>query len=750
MEVNKVVYEGEPLIDLTSDSVTEDTLLEGATAHDKSGRQISGGAVIGKGNLTIKRNGVIVGSFNANETTNKEIDITVNDLTADEKTVLSKIEFERDNGGDHVTINADDLYILGNKRVLTGADVGVATGVASLDSSGRVPSSQLPSYVDDTIEGTLSSDTVFKNASGTTITGETGKIYVDTTTNKTYRWSGSKYVEISASLALGDTSSTAFAGDKGKTAYEHSQKTSGNPHKVTKSDVGLSNVANERQYSASNPPPTATGTTAGITVVYPAASCTTFSSDSGTVTPAAVQKGAKQFAITRPSASTNKAIVRYSNTTGDVQNSTIKIEDVTNSKNGEAAQVISVPAAGGTKKMVYGYCTDQTDGTSFIGGLFDASATSFPYNQGLAIGGSSGNLLWKGVKVATASDIPSVPSVGNGTLTIKRNGTQVGTFSANQSSAASVNIEVPTNLSELGDDPDYQTVSQTEKDAWNAKSNFSGKYSDLSGKPSIPSTLADLGSDPDYQTVTEAEKAAWNNKVDPTQANQMFAGAFRKKAQGTQVVSIDDVSSVPHDVNVSVTQYNPGANIGTVTVANNEYDGNTAEPGDQSTIEVDGNNARITGMSGKLCKQTMAHTANYTLSLKFSYTGTVTGSRPNEIHVYCDSNLIDILKLTNGSTTTVTLYGISAGSTLRLDFYAEPTGGGTISNFVGTFENITLTTGAKTYTNFVNGSAIPSVSPSMVVTTGSSWHNVAVEYNADIGRNIQKITKAILALGGSV
>jgi hypothetical protein len=57
---------------------------------------------------------------------------------------------------------------------------------------------------------------------------------------------------------------------------------------------------------------------AGATLVYPAASCTTFSSDSGTVTPLAVQKGVKMFAITRPTSSTNKAITRYSNTTGDV------------------------------------------------------------------------------------------------------------------------------------------------------------------------------------------------------------------------------------------------------------------------------------------------------------------------------------------------------------------------------------------------------------------------------------------------
>lgn len=151
--------------------------------------------------------------------------------------------------------------------------------------------------------------------------------------------------------------------------------------------------------------PKATGDTAGITIVYPAASCTTFSSDSGTVTPAAVQKGAKQFAITRPSSSTNKAIVRYSNTTGDVQDSKIIIEDVTNSKDSsKKAQVISIPAEGG-KKMVYGYCTDQVDGTSFIGGVFPNDATEYPYAQGLAIGGTSGNLLWKGSKVATADDL---------------------------------------------------------------------------------------------------------------------------------------------------------------------------------------------------------------------------------------------------------------------------------------------------------------------------------------------------------
>ena len=83
-----------------------------------------------------------------------------------------------------------------------------AGSYATLGSDGKVPSSQLPSYVDDVLEYTAKS--------AFPATGEAGKIYIAKDTNKTYRWSGSAYVEISASLALGETSSTAYAGNKGK------------------------------------------------------------------------------------------------------------------------------------------------------------------------------------------------------------------------------------------------------------------------------------------------------------------------------------------------------------------------------------------------------------------------------------------------------------------------------------------------------------------------------------------------------
>lgn len=85
---------------------------------------------------------------------------------------------------------------------------GVANGIATLDQNGLVPSSQLPSYVDVVIE--VNTFSALPN------TGESGKIYITQDTNLTYRWSGTAYVEISQSLALGETSSTAYAGDKGK------------------------------------------------------------------------------------------------------------------------------------------------------------------------------------------------------------------------------------------------------------------------------------------------------------------------------------------------------------------------------------------------------------------------------------------------------------------------------------------------------------------------------------------------------
>lgn len=105
-----------------------------------------------------------------------------------------------------VTIESNDDAI--NTALAAKVDTStLGVTVATLED-GKIPTAQLPSFVDDVLE--------YDNKSGFPEAGETGKIYVATDTNITYRWSGSTYVEIGSSLALGETSSTAYAGDKGK------------------------------------------------------------------------------------------------------------------------------------------------------------------------------------------------------------------------------------------------------------------------------------------------------------------------------------------------------------------------------------------------------------------------------------------------------------------------------------------------------------------------------------------------------
>lgn len=106
---------------------------------------------------------------------------------------------------------------------------GSNNGVAELDSSGKVPVSQLPSYVSD-VE-------TYPSLSSFPTIGVDNIIYIAADTNLTYRWTGSTYVEISPSIALGETSSTAYRGDRGAVAFNHSQQNTGNPHKVTLSNV---------------------------------------------------------------------------------------------------------------------------------------------------------------------------------------------------------------------------------------------------------------------------------------------------------------------------------------------------------------------------------------------------------------------------------------------------------------------------------------------------------------------------------
>lgn len=177
------------------------------------------------------------------ETNDKKI------MTSAERTKLNEIENKAQvnvieeiqvNG---VKVNPNNKVVnisIDNGKYIPLSQKGQASGVAELDNNGKVPSSQLPSYVDDVLE--------YTSKSAFPTTGETGKIYVDKTTNLTWRWSGSDYVEISPSLALGETSSTAYAGNKGKANAEAiaslQTRTTNIETKNTNQDTEISNIKN--------------------------------------------------------------------------------------------------------------------------------------------------------------------------------------------------------------------------------------------------------------------------------------------------------------------------------------------------------------------------------------------------------------------------------------------------------------------------------------------------------------------------
>lgn len=160
--------------------------------------------ITGVGTAAAKNTGTAAGEVPVLDENGKLADSVVPDLGDTYVPVTTTV-----NGhalSENVTLTAGDV------QAIPSSQKGVAGGVASLDENGLVPSSQLPSYVDDVVEVDTYDDLP--------TTGEAGKIYVTTDTNKTYRWGGTAYVEISASLALGTTSSTAFAGDKGQEIYD--------------------------------------------------------------------------------------------------------------------------------------------------------------------------------------------------------------------------------------------------------------------------------------------------------------------------------------------------------------------------------------------------------------------------------------------------------------------------------------------------------------------------------------------------
>lgn len=225
-EVNKLIKEATDKIDnFTAENVK---FKDGETFQEKyDNGEFTGGDSpdnMKKSIYDINSNGIVDNAEKVNNHT-VESDVPVNAIFTDTTYDLATnsnnglMSFEDKTKIDAIEENAQKNVIESvkiNGSIQSINEKSINLKVAELDENGKVLSSQLPSYVDDVIEGTLATFPTF---------GESGKIYVDIETNLSYRWTGSDYTVISPSIALGETSSTAYRGDRGKIAYEHSQIT---------------------------------------------------------------------------------------------------------------------------------------------------------------------------------------------------------------------------------------------------------------------------------------------------------------------------------------------------------------------------------------------------------------------------------------------------------------------------------------------------------------------------------------------
>lgn len=182
--------------------------------------------------LTISLNGTSQGAYDGSAV--KNINITASNVGA---AASSHTHTKAQITDFPTSMPASDVYSWAKQSSKPSYTISEVSGnLPASRISGTIAAANLPSYVDDVLE--------YASISKFPTTGESGKIYTALDTNKIYRWSGSAYVVISETIALGTTHATAGYGDESRAAYNHSTST-GNPHKTTKADLGLGSVENK-------------------------------------------------------------------------------------------------------------------------------------------------------------------------------------------------------------------------------------------------------------------------------------------------------------------------------------------------------------------------------------------------------------------------------------------------------------------------------------------------------------------------
>lgn len=399
--------------------------------------------------LTISLNGTSQGAYDGSAV--KNINITASSVGA---AASSHTHTKAQITDFPTSMPASDVYSWAKQSSKPSYTISEVSGnLPASRISGTIAAANLPSYVDDVLE--------YASISKFPTTGESGKIYTALDTNKIYRWSGSAYIVISETIALGTTHSSAGYGDESRAAYNHSTKTSGNPHHVTKADVGLGSVDNTADSAKSVKYATSAGSVAWSNVSGKPSSMPASDVYSWAKQPSKPSYTASEVGAAPASHSHSYLPLSGGTMSGRIlrgaggswisaRNNAIAFGTTANS--GSYNPVVGQKTTKGAwtignlasdERLVFSYDTD----TNFNAGTNSSNTTYLPVggnsqeiitsatigSQSVSHANTAGSVAWSNV-----TGRPTIPSVGNGTVTITQNGTNKGSFTLNQSGNATI------------------------------------------------------------------------------------------------------------------------------------------------------------------------------------------------------------------------------------------------------------------------------------------------------------------------
>ena len=378
--------------------------------------------------LTISLNGTSQGAYDGSAV--KNINITASSVGA---AASSHTHTKAQITDFPTSMPASDVYSWAKQSSKPSYTISEVSGnLPASRISGTIAAANLPSYVDDVLE--------YASLSKFPTTGESGKIYTALDTNKIYRWSGSAYVVISETVALGTTHSSAGYGDESRAAYNHSTKTSGNPHHVTKADVGLGSVDNTADSAKSVKYATSAGSVAWSNVSGRPSSMPASDVYSWAKQPHKPSYTASEVGAAPASHSHSYLPLAGGTVSGNIHFSSIgdkaKAAGITWDGSSDGASIYYETRSADSGHLVLNM-TDDSNVTVDIAAA-GAVKSYFGYD-GTFHGNVAGNASSaSSVAWGNVTGRPTIPSVGNGTVTITQNGTNKGSFTLNQSGNATI------------------------------------------------------------------------------------------------------------------------------------------------------------------------------------------------------------------------------------------------------------------------------------------------------------------------